>query len=145
MALESFFMTGYLKYYWKCTKSIVLDFTDFCCLPPSQLKVLNFEACVWMTFNRLKSNSTKLIPHTTDLKIEKLLSFFDFQFLMQHPLCSEFSEWNLKTCPWGKGHCFKIAKIQQTMFVWVCELQTPKPEHGCKIKADRFLAGKLMP
>ena len=33
-------------------------------------------------------------------------------------------------------------KIQQTMFVWVCEQQTPKPEHGCKIKTDCFLAIK---
>ena len=29
-------------------------------------------------------------------------------------------------------------KIQQTTFIWVCEQQTPKPEHGCKIKTDRF-------
>ena len=28
----------------------------------------------------------------------------------------------------------KSRKIQQTMFVWACESQTPKPEHGCKIK-----------
>ena len=32
MDLESFFMTGYVKYYWKCTK-INYDFTDFCYLP----------------------------------------------------------------------------------------------------------------
>ena len=29
-------------------------------------------------------------------------------------------------------------------FVWVCELQTPKHEHTCKIKTDRFLAGKFI-
>ena len=29
-------------------------------------------------------------------------------------------------------------KIQQTMFVWVSELQTPKPEHCCKIKTGRL-------
>ena len=28
------------------------------------------------------------------------------------------------------------------MFVWVCELQTTKPEHGWKIKTDRFFVGK---
>ena len=30
------------------------------------------------------------------------------------------------------------------MFFWVFELQTPKPEHGCKIKADYFLVSKLI-
>ena len=40
--------------------------------------------------------------------------------------------------------------IQQTMFVWVCELQTPRPEHGYKIKTDLFgwqidtLVGQVM-
>ena len=31
-----------------------------------------------------------------------------------------------------------LRKIQQAMFVWVFELQTPKSEHHCKIKTDRF-------
>ena len=44
LALESFFMAGHAKFYWKCTKSI-LDFDDFCSLPSSQLNVLKFEAC----------------------------------------------------------------------------------------------------
>ena len=35
-------------------------------------------------------------------------------------------------------------KIQQTMFVWVFELQTPNPELDCKIKTDHFLASKLI-
>ena len=34
--------------------------------------------------------------------------------------------------------------IQQTMFVWICELQTPKSEHACRIKTDCFLTSKLI-
>ena len=33
--------------------------------------------------------------------------------------------------------------MQQTVFVWVCELQTPKPEHGCKIKTEGFFGQEL--
>ena len=29
------------------------------------------------------------------------------------------------------------------MFVLVCELQTPKPEHGGKIETDRFFGWKI--
>ena len=58
----------------------ILDFTEFCYLPPSQLKVLNFEAC-GCTFNHLKTNSTKFYR----LKIPKDIEYFDFQSLMQHP------------------------------------------------------------
>ena len=34
-------------------------------------------------------------------------------------------------------------KIQQTMFAWVCKLQTPKPEYGCKTKVDSFFGWKI--
>ena len=34
-------------------------------------------------------------------------------------------------------------KIQLTMFVWVWELQTPKPEYGCKIKTERFFGQQI--
>ena len=34
-------------------------------------------------------------------------------------------------------------KDSKNYFAWVCELQTLKPEHGYKIKTDRFLASKL--
>ena len=34
-------------------------------------------------------------------------------------------------------------KIQQAMFVWVCELQIPKPEHGCNIKTDFFFGWQI--
>ena len=40
-------------------------------------------------------------------------------------------------------HCKRWRKIQQTMFVWVCEQQTPKPEHGCKIKTNRFFGYQI--
>ena len=37
---------------------------------------------MWITFNHLKTNSTKLAPYK--LKIRKVIEFFDFRFLMQH-------------------------------------------------------------
>ena len=40
-----------------------------------------------------------------------------------------------------EGHCSRMQmerKIQQTMSVWICELQTPKLEHCCEIKIDHF-------
>ena len=41
-------------------------------------------------------------------------------------------------------HCKNWRKIEQTMFVRVCELQTPKPEHGYNIETGRFLASKFV-
>ena len=29
-----------------------------------------------------------------------------------------------------------MRKIQWTIFIWICKLQKPRPEHGCKIRAD---------
>ena len=87
MALESFFMTGYVKYvkYYKNT----LDFTNFFHLPPSLLKILNFEARGWhLNFNFLKTNYTKFAHYR--LKIRKFIEFFDFQSLVQHPLTKMF-------------------------------------------------------
>ena len=40
---------------------------------------------MWMTFNHLKSNFTKFAHNK--LKIRKVIEFFDFESLMQHPLC----------------------------------------------------------
>ena len=34
-------------------------------------------------------------------------------------------------------------KIQQTISVQVFDLQTPKPEHGCKIKTDYFFGWEI--
>ena len=34
-------------------------------------------------------------------------------------------------------------RFKQTMFAWVCELQTPKPEHGCKIRIDCFFGQQV--
>ena len=28
-------------------------------------------------------------------------------------------------------------------WLWVCELHTPKPEHGCKIKTDCFIGQQI--
>ena len=42
---------------------------------------------------------------------------------------------------WVDGRFFSLVnaeKYSHTMFVCVWELQTPKPEHGCKIKTDHF-------
>ena len=58
-----------------------------------------------------------------------------------------FSELNSKTCFWVEDTVYALEmrrKIQQTMFVSVCELQTPEPEHGFKIKTDHFFASKLI-
>ena len=60
----------------------ILDFTDFCYLPPSQLKVLNFETCEY--FDHLKTNCIKFAHYR--LKIRKVIEFFDFQSLEQDPL-----------------------------------------------------------
>ena len=70
--------------------------TDFCNLPPSQLKILN------LTLNHLKTNSTKLAHYR--LKIQKVIEFFYFQSLIQHPFnqaastrCSTDSKEKLST------------------------------------------------
>ena len=63
---------GDVKYYWKCTKSI-LDFTNFCYLFLSQWNVLSFWS-MWMTFNHLKTNSTKFVHYR--LKIRNIIEFF---------------------------------------------------------------------
>ena len=39
---------------------------------------------MWMTFNHLKTNSTKLAHYR--LKLRKVIELFEFQSLMQHPL-----------------------------------------------------------
>ena len=43
---------------------------------------------MWMTFNHLNTNSTKLAHYR--LKIRKVIEFFYFQSLMQHPLSVKF-------------------------------------------------------
>ena len=66
----------------------ILDFTDFCYLPPFQSKVVNFFS-MWMTFNHLKTNSTKLAHYR--LKFERLLSFLTFNPWCKIPLESLYS------------------------------------------------------
>ena len=45
------FIAWYVNYCWKYTKSI-LDFTDFCCWPPSLLKILNSETSWWCSITQ---------------------------------------------------------------------------------------------
>ena len=52
---------------------------------PLSIDNSQFES-MWMTFNHLKTNSTKFAY--SRLNIRKVIEFFDFQSLMQHPLCS---------------------------------------------------------
>ena len=45
------------------------------------------------------------------------------------------------------GHSLSLASAEKgstDYFVWVCELQTPTPDHGYKIKTERFLTSKLI-
>ena len=47
------------------------------------------------------------------------------------------------TRSWLEGHSLSLVNVErdsQTMFVWVCELYTPKPEHCCKINTDLFFS-----
>ena len=58
-----------------------------------------------MTFNYLKTNSTKFAHYR--LKIRKVIEFCDFQSLMQHPLCDNFSS-NIVQLPFK--YCQKCIK-----------------------------------
>ena len=42
---------------------------------------------MWMTLNHLKTNSTKLANYR--FKTQKVIEFFEFQSLTQHPLCQQ--------------------------------------------------------
>ena len=74
--------------------------------------------------------------------LESNLSLFLNHFAQTHPLTIAMNnEMNTivityvtTDCSWVEGHPLTLQmrrKIQQTMFGWVCELQTPKPENDC--------------
>ena len=62
----------------KCTR-----FYRFLLFSPVSIENSHFW-CMWMMLNHMKTNSTKLAHHR--LKIRKVIEFFQFQSLTQHPL-----------------------------------------------------------
>ena len=79
--------------------------------------------------------------------VVRVMSLFLNRFFFQsHPLTVMtdqtdsvylFNRLSGGICSGIEGHFLRALqmqrKTQQTMFAWVCELQTLKPGHGCKI------------
>ena len=59
--------------------------------------------------------------------------------MLQSYLC--YNQLSRDTCSWIVGHSLSLASAEKDStdcFAWVYKLQTPKPEHDCKIKTDGF-------
>ena len=76
-------MAGYVKVLLKMHKKYTA-FHRFLLITIFSIESSQFSS-VWITFNHLKTNSTKF-AHCR-LKIRKVIEFFYFQSLMQHLLC----------------------------------------------------------